>query len=537
MRFITFLSLFFLCVIAGRATNYYSDPSVAGSMSNAGSATKPWANLASIFTANKTFVAGDTIFLRTGNHGYVTIKGSNTGFVVIIPAAGHQPVIERIRVGNGVSQTDYWKLLNLKIQSESTNLYPIPSYFLVDILQLTSHITVAGCTITSSSNTSNWTRNDWRFRCNNGIYTRPVLNAFHVIEDNLIQNTAFGMQISSSNTIVRRNTVQNFTNDGSRVLASNILFEKNKIFDLIKVMSYTENHDDIFQAYCTDLPNLGVDTLKNVIIRQNIFVNTTDTTRAFRGSAQGIGCFSGPLVNWTVENNVVMVDHWHGISLYGASNCKVINNTVLDPYTYTPIDPYDLNRTDIGPAWILIDSVSGMNCSGNVVRNNLVSNTITIRYPSQATVSNNMNIGDSFVNFNNYFVNVSNPALPGYFDLHLKTNCAAIDAGTTLNAPTVDFENTSRPQGTAHDVGAFEFQKKLTTISAPSSNEVAEKYSIRQTATGIIIEQLSYANIRIFSINGQCLANQNVYKNYAFELQKGIYIITINGNTSKFIKY
>jgi parallel beta-helix repeat protein len=42
-----------------------------------------------------------------------------------------------------------------------------------------------------------------------------------------------------------------------------------------------------------------------------------------------------------VENNVVMVDHWHGISFYGAKNCKFVNNTVVD-----------INTTGAGPAWL-----------------------------------------------------------------------------------------------------------------------------------------------------------------------------------------
>ena len=57
------------------------------------------------------------------------------------------------------------------------------------------------------------------------------------------------------------------------------------------------------------------------------------------GGRYGCGGFSGSLtgeencrfvarvygqdVDWVVENNVVITDHWHGISLYGADNARL----------------------------------------------------------------------------------------------------------------------------------------------------------------------------------------------------------------------
>jgi hypothetical protein len=36
---------------------------------------------------------------------------------------------------------------------------------------------------------------------------------------------------------------------------------------------------------------------------------------------QGIGFFDGPLVNFTVEDNVVCSETWHGVALYDAQGC------------------------------------------------------------------------------------------------------------------------------------------------------------------------------------------------------------------------
>lgn len=473
------LIIFSFFILSSHASNYYSDPAT-GSMSNAGSAANPWASLSAVFAANKTFVAGDTIFLKTGNHGYAVVKGSNTGFVVITPAFGQTPILTRLRVGNGTTQTDYWKIHKLKIQSTSTSVGTTMGVSLVEIYGLSSHVTISGCAISSTSNTTNWGRSEWRDSCNSGLSTRANLNTNHIIENNTITNVAFGIQISSSKTIVRGNTVQNFTHDASRILGSNIIFEKNKLLDLIKVMAYTENHDDLLQAFTTATPSIGTDTLKNDTIRQNIFINTTDTTRTFRGSAQGLGCFDGPLLNWSVENNIVMTDNWHGISLYGATNCKVINNTVLDPYPYTPFDPVDLNSTNTGPAWISINEKTAVIASNNnIVKNNLVANTVTIGSPTMGTATNNIVVG-AMSNYTTYFKDVSNLELPGNFDLHLNAGCPAVDAGISATSLKSDFDDTPRPQGAGYDVGAYEY--KNSELLATSSGGGTGSYSTLKAA-------------------------------------------------------
>lgn len=441
-----FISLF------SNATNYYSDPSAAGSMSNDGSYATPWASLSSIFNANKTFIAGDSIFLRSGNHGYASIKGENSGFVVIAPDPGHSPILTRVAIAR-FAATSFWKLYKLTIQSESSGTALKGDYALVEIFPNATNITVSNCFISSNPITTNWMRGDWRTRCNWGLSTRDKLNANYIIEDNVIKNVSIGMSISSSNTIVRRNTVQFFTNDGSRVLGSNVLFEKNKILDLMKVMTVAENHDDLFQSFTTPTGSTGQQVLRNDTIRGNIFRATSDINRPFVGSIQGMGCFDGPFENWVVENNIVMPDSWHGISFYGATNCKIVNNTVLDPYVVTPIDSYDKNSSSIGPAWIYLDGSS----NDNIIKNNL-ANKMNFSAGINTTSASNFVIAANVTSLTNMFVNVSNTSLPGSYDLHLLSGSFAVDAGDNVDAPLVDFDNIQRPQGIKVDVGAYEYQ-------------------------------------------------------------------------------
>ncbi len=529
--------LFCFFSATGSATNYYSDPSAAGSMSNSGSFASPWANLSSIFAANKTFQAGDTIFLRTGNHGYAIIRGINTGFVVITPQPGQTPIIDRIRVSASAAiAAAYWKLDGLTVQSEATGTMANPSYTLLEIYPHATNITISNCIITSNLNTIGWTRQDWRNRCNSGLSTRGKINANYIIENNLIKNTAFGLSISSSNTIVRGNTVQNFTNDGSRVVGSDIIFENNRVQDLIKVMTNLENHDDLFQSFTYPAGGTGQDTLKNNIIRNNIFISCTDTTRAFRGPAQGIGCFDGVFLNWITENNIVITDHWHGISFYGAVNCKIINNTVIDPYLYTPIDSIDHNATNIGPAWILINKkTNGPNSTGNIVKNNLVANNVIFNDPSMGVASNNIVLG-AIANFSNYFADVSNFGLPGNFDLHLKSGAPAIDAGNSIDAPLTDYDGIPRPQGLGFDIGAYEYVDNTLNSGEPESqgdisvypNPSTGKFRIEFTSLPL---SKNYT-VEIYNLLGERIYADNLSTSTEISLQnspKGIYFIVVYG--------
>ena len=51
---------------------------------------------------------------------------------------------------------------------------------------------------------------------------------------------------------------------------------------------------------------------------------------------QGIGCFGGMYIDWAVENNVVIADHWHGITFARLRDSRIVNNTVLDPNQERP---------------------------------------------------------------------------------------------------------------------------------------------------------------------------------------------------------
>ena len=64
--------------------------------------------------------------------------------------------------------------------------------------------------------------------------------------------------------------------------------------------------------------NKGTGTVRNITLRGNLIVNWSDDQQPFKGTCQAIGFFDGPLVNFLVEDNVCLVSHYHGVSLYDA---------------------------------------------------------------------------------------------------------------------------------------------------------------------------------------------------------------------------
>jgi len=130
-----------------------------------------------------------------------------------------------------------------------------------------------------------------------------------------------------------------------------------------------------------------------------------------------------------------MVDHWHGITLFGAVNCRIVNNTVIDRAAGPP-----------GPPWICIgDHKNGTRSTGCTVRNNLVAD-LTIA--DGMVVDHNLIVTDAGLVFRNAQEQ----------DLALRPGSPAVDAGTPELAPERDILGVPRPQGNGVDLGAYELK-------------------------------------------------------------------------------
>jgi hypothetical protein len=471
----------------------------------------PWAGLDKIMSSNLSFDAGDTILLRNGDHNIVKINLENDDFVYIMPETGQQPAIKQLDFGS-VATTAYWQMEGLTIESENNGA----RIFLITATDKATHINIVNCKIQSAAETEDWTREQWRERTHHGLLT---LGGGCLIQGCTIKNVSLGMSIEGGTTDVIGNVVENFTIDGIRMLSSDCLFEKNMVFNNIIVHTNAENHNDGFQSF-TCCP-VGSDTIRNVIVRQNYILNTTDEDRKWYGPMQGLVAFDGYFKNWTIENNIVVTDHWHGITFLGAVNCSIVNNTVIDPYDESATSFNNPDGINLGPTWVKIGPhKDGRPSLGNIIRNNLTADLQT--QGSGAVVDHNIKIGPS-VRYKDYFLDVD------ALDLRLKPESVAVDAGSPEMAPLVDFDDNPRPLGNAFDIGAWEYD----VLNATKDIKISHVQVFPNPTSDFITlqaENINPESLSIYSTDGQLVmikSKGDLTKMDVKDLPSGAYILFI----------
>jgi len=366
--------LFFLPSLSS-AASFYIDP-IHGSDSNDGSSSSPWKSLEYLLNNNMiesrqwnslpysssaylvaknsgaVIKGGDTIYLRSGQYGELSIISYyNSAPITVIAEQGNVPVFRNIQIRSSSN----WVLSGLTV---SPSAYPNASFgYMID---LENHswtgpvhtIAVRNCNLYSVANSTGWSSADWNNKAKSGI---GVDGTNMTISYNTLTNVNFGISVGASHSLIERNTIENFSGDGLRGLGDYCTFQYNTIKNCYDV---NENHDDGFQSWSVGADGkVGTGVVTGIILRENKIINYEDPNQPHRGTLQGIGCFDGMFQDWIVEGNIVKVDHWHGISLYGAVNSVIQDNVVTD-----------LNSLRPGPPWILLSKHK----NGTPPRDNLV---------------------------------------------------------------------------------------------------------------------------------------------------------------------
>lgn len=459
LRFLVpaFLAAALLPAVA-HAKDFYVDP-LNGSMSNDGSAAKPWKTLEEVVAANliesqgweslpyaagtplvpknagAPVKAGDTIHLLDGYHGKLDLTGYyNASPITIEAEPGHTPGFSRVLVRAGQN----WHLAGLLVSPELAPTYDPQTMITIENHNFqgpVSDVVVEGCTLRSRQDVSAWTAADWDSLSANGF---QVGGKNITIRKNQLRNVNFGISVSATDSLVEWNVVDSFAGDGMRGLGDDTVFQYNVVKNCYDV---NENHDDGFQSWSVGPGGVGTGEVKGIVLRGNVIINYEDPDQPFRGTLQGIGCFDGMFVDWVIENNVILTDHWHGITLLGSKGSRIVNNTVLD-----------LNDQSPGPPWIMIGAhKDGTLPEGNTIRNNLTTDLDV--GDGGVTEDHNILLDDP----TKFFVD------PAAHDLHLLQSSSAVDSGSPDLAPTLDIEGIPRPQGSAVDIGAYEWHDDSVT--------------------------------------------------------------------------
>jgi hypothetical protein len=299
---------------------------------------------------------------------------------------------------------------------------------LISLSASASNLIFDGNRLMAQADVSAWSQADWRNKAPNGVISQA--NCVTIV-NNRIENVAFGMQIMGDKTLVQGNTLNNLGADGIDINASEVTVRRNRITNMLDIGD--GNHSDMIQAW-----NLTNTIFHDIVIDGNTCINQTVANLRFANvDAQGITEFDGAWSNYAVINNIVVTNHWHAISIYGADNAQIMNNTVLGSNS---------SRT----VWLgVFNSKSGAAPKNNVVRNNLAS---SFDLAKGVVGDHNLSVSKPsalFVKFD--------PSQFAY-DLHLLSGSAAIGAGTALGAPATDITGFVRTSPI--DAGAYEYEDR-----------------------------------------------------------------------------
>jgi|GEM_PF-1784290 len=444
------------------AATFYLDP-INGDINNDGSLSAPWPTLQALidngriasnkpanypYTVGQPLVAknvgatvqpGDTLYCLGGFQGSVFISSYyNLSYIHVIGLPGHQVEFSGIELRG----SSHWSFDNITISKEFDGVYGGKLFFMNthSFLGAVQDVEIKNSTLYTKWDAYSWSAADWVNNVAGGISSSYPIKNVHVY-NNYIRNIATGVQIVGEDVFVENNTIENFSVDGLRGNGDRLHFYYNLVMTSYNVDA---NHDDLFQSF-----NLGTGTHDDCFLVGNILIGANDPNQpvALRGDAQGIGMFDGFFENWTIINNVVAVNHWHGISLLGARNCLISNNTV------TKIDISHPNSP-----WIRVAAhKDGRPSINNTITNNVFYNAVSNQ---DGTTANNFQLNTA-AEYDQHFVDWRNN------NFHLLPTSSLIDAGIATGAPAYDRDSIARPIGAGYDIGAYEYCSTQNCATPP----------------------------------------------------------------------
>ncbi|MHC4117355.1 MAG: choice-of-anchor Q domain-containing protein [Planctomycetota bacterium] len=420
---------------------FYVDPE-KGDMAGDGSAQRPWRTVQEVFEGKLIQTrdlhgqlrnprglvkAGDTILLRSGYHGEIYCRGAyNDDYITIAGEKGHTPKVRRVFFAAAAK----WIVRGLTVSPEFAPEFKRdrlihvvnwggPSYDFV----------IEDNTVYSGADGSRWSAEQWNQRA---CYGMTVIAETVMIRNNALSYVNHGIVMYGKKITVEDNTIEHIGGDGIVCSADDASLIGNKMKYFYKINA---NHDDGIQFH------RGRDKttpIRNALVRGNTVIAWDKAVQnPLLTSPQGICNFDIPAINWHIENNLVLVRHHHGITIYGCQGGVIVNNLAYNPYGGGFL------------AGIALGTTHGKTTSENtVVRNNLVDSKIGLTAASNSA-DHNIIVKQP----GRYFRDIDN------LDVRHKPDSPAIDSGSAVSAPAADIDGVQRPQGAGIDVGPYEFER------------------------------------------------------------------------------
>jgi len=313
-----------LATLALGAAEYVADPAVASG--GAGTKASPWPGLETCISEGRLakLQPGDTLYLLAGNHGAAEIRGVNADFITIAGAPGQDVRLSRLSLDDAAK----WRIKDLRISPTFGRPYEGTIVAFGDRGETSGEIVIEGCEVFAIDNHAGLNVKAW-MALNSGILMGRHAKG-SAVRDCYIRNTRFALSMSAYGGIADGNIIENYSADGIRMTRDDQVCTANVIKGAFASMEDGDpNHDDAIQCF---LHNKGTGTMRNLTVRGNLLLGHAPGAEPLAANNQGIGFFDGPLVGFRVEGNVVMVSHWHGVSLFDAQGCTIADNVTYSTF-------------------------------------------------------------------------------------------------------------------------------------------------------------------------------------------------------------
>lgn len=418
---------------------------------NDGSVDRPWSTLEQVFAAGKTFPPGAWILLRRGYHGGPIIHGNNTAMVTIAAEAGHAPIMKWVKFSGATK----WTLQDVFIRPDSAP--DDGERTMLQFLSSSSDNVVRNVGAYSTQDPYGYRADEkaWLAHQRQGLVVKS--GGRNLIEKLYLLNVGNGMLVESTDNVIRRTTMENFTRDGWVPLGDANTWEWNVMMNAIM----TDHTISIFdkppkpERLHRDMVQTWNGARKGMVFRGNVLIAVADPTLPVAGNdptATGyidkripaFAGWNGPFTGYRFENNVVFTDHQAGIWLANAKDCVIVNNTLTT---------IDLPASKGYPAIKIIGT-----STGNRVYNN-IANAFDMSESTVAVLGHNITAPP----YATTFLAQKQPMA----DVRLRaTATSAIGAADDAFAPDLDADGLPRPKS-GRDIGAYEL------AAAPSADTTA----------------------------------------------------------------
>ncbi len=425
-----------------------------GNDSNSGNESAPWLT---IQKAADTANASDIVYIKQGTYSEKVIlkKSGNESSPITFSAYQDDRVIL-----DGTDLSFWWTglieivnisyvtILNITFQNS-------PGFGIYCTGNLSKNITIRYCNFENCEISA--------VKMAGRLYPGSIKNitvSYNTVENVCISGSQEGISFSGvDNFIISYNTVNCVNKEGidAKSGCSHGAISRNIVYAYDQIGIYVD-------AY--DLYNSHIDVFENTIYG--------DYTGISLATEKG-----GNLYNISVFNNLVLTKA-HGFQINNQSlgsnmkrNISVLNNVFY--------------QNSVGV--FITDQAS--HYENFTIRNNIFNTTrnqifFATMNESDATIDHNLFAGESPIYGEN--ATLGNPLFrdPQNGDFHLRESSPAIDNGSSVNAPLLDYDGNTRPYGDGWDIGAFEFMGGY-----PNSPPTVTNPSIANGSTGVSIDTSS----------------------------------------------